>query len=457
MSAIIISGGAADREFVKEQYEEAKLHAEKHGETCYVIAADKGVECCLDLGIVPDHIVGDFDSIEPAKKQEMENLDTQITYLNPEKDDTDSEAALNIAFEESSGNIYFVGSTGTRLDHVLGNMMILGKGPEHNRKIWMAVKLTNKRSVPQLKGFVNGVLRSIAREEKKVSFSISEKYSMPEWIVEDFTERFGEEKTEEILAAFLNAHDTTIRTNTAVVSPEELRAHLEAEGVTVKPVKELPYAFQISDYDHLSSLKAFQDGEFYIQDLSSMMVAERAGVEANQEVLDVCAAPGGKSLHVAELLKGTGSVRSRDLTEMKVDLIRENIERSNMKNMVAEVWDARELDEKLMEKEDIVIADLPCSGLGIIGKKPDIKYRITREDQESLQALQREILSTVHQYVKPGGTLVFSTCTICKLENEDNVEWFQEQFKDFTLESMEQILPGKDYMDGFFISVFKRK
>jgi 16S rRNA (cytosine967-C5)-methyltransferase len=320
-----------------------------------------------------------------------------------------------------------------------------------------AVKLTNKRSVPQLKGFVNGVLRSITREEKKVSFSISEKYAMPEWIVEDFTERFGEEKTEEILAAFLNAHDTTIRTNTAVVSPEELRAHLEAEGVTVKPVKELPYAFQISDYDHLSSLKAFQDGEFYIQDLSSMMVAERAGVEANQEVLDVCAAPGGKSLHVAELLKGTGSVRSRDLTEMKVDLIRENIERSNMKNMVAEVWDARELDEKLMEKEDIVIADLPCSGLGIIGKKPDIKYRITREDQESLQALQREILSTVHQYVKPGGTLVFSTCTICKLENEDNVEWFQEQFKDFTLESMEQILPGKDYMDGFFISVFKRK
>ncbi|MCR5667901.1 MAG: 16S rRNA (cytosine(967)-C(5))-methyltransferase RsmB [Lachnospiraceae bacterium] len=320
-----------------------------------------------------------------------------------------------------------------------------------------AVKLTNKRSVPQLKGFVNGVLRSIAREEKKVSFRISEKYSMPEWIVEDFTERFGEEKTEEILAAFLNAHDTTIRTNTAVVSPEELRAHLEAEGVTVKPVKELSYAFQISDYDHLSSLKAFQDGEFYIQDLSSMMVAERAGVEANQEVLDVCAAPGGKSLHVAELLKGTGSVRSRDLTEMKVDLIRENIERSNMKNMVAEVWDARKLDEKLMEKEDIVIADLPCSGLGIIGKKPDIKYRITREDQESLQALQREILSTVHQYVKPGGTLVFSTCTICKLENEDNVEWFQEQFKDFTLESMEQILPGKDYMDGFFISVFKRK
>jgi 16S rRNA (cytosine967-C5)-methyltransferase len=308
-----------------------------------------------------------------------------------------------------------------------------------------------------LKGFVNGVLRSIAREEKKVSFSISEKYSMPEWIVEDFTERFGKEKTEEILAAFLNAHDTTIRTNTAVVSPEELRAHLEAEGVTVKPVKELPYAFQISDYDHLSSLKAFQDGEFYIQDLSSMMVAERAGVKANQEVLDVCAAPGGKSLHVAELLKGTGSVRSRDLTEMKVDLIRENIERSNMKNMVAEVWDARELDEKLMDKEDIVIADLPCSGLGIIGKKPDIKYRITREDQESLQALQREILSTVHQYVKPGGTLVFSTCTICKLENEDNVEWFQEQFKDFTLESMEQILPGKDYMDGFFISVFKRK
>lgn len=137
MSAIIISGGTADREFVKDQLEEARTQAEKKGESCYIIAADKGVECCIDLGVVPDHIVGDFDSITPEKKQQMESMDTQITYLNPEKDDTDSEAALQIAFAESEGNIYFVGSTGTRLDHVMGNISILGQGPQHGRRIWL--------------------------------------------------------------------------------------------------------------------------------------------------------------------------------------------------------------------------------------------------------------------------------------------------------------------------------
>lgn len=320
-----------------------------------------------------------------------------------------------------------------------------------------AVNLTKKRSVPQLKGFVNGVLRSISRNEKAVKFTISQQYSMPEWIVEEFTGRFKEEKTKEILEAFLTAHDTTIRTNTAMVTPEELKKHLEDEGVVVKPVESLDYAFRISGYDHLSSLKSFRNGEFYIQDLSSMMVAERSGVKRDDEVLDVCAAPGGKSLHVAELLRGTGHVISRDLTEMKVDLIRENISRSNMKNMEAMVWDARVLDESLVEKEDIVIADLPCSGLGIIGKKPDIKYRIKKEDQESLRDLQREILSTVHRYVKPGGTLVYSTCTICQMENEDNVAWFLENHPEFSLESEEQLLPGAESMDGFFIAVLKRR
>ena len=137
MSAVIISGGTIDGAFVEEQLEEARQQAERKGETLYIIAADKGVECCLELGIVPDRIVGDFDSIDPSSKERMETLGAEITYLRPEKDDTDSEAALQIAFQESEGNIYFVGSTGTRLDHVMGNISILGQGPMHQRKIWM--------------------------------------------------------------------------------------------------------------------------------------------------------------------------------------------------------------------------------------------------------------------------------------------------------------------------------
>lgn len=319
-----------------------------------------------------------------------------------------------------------------------------------------AVKLTGKRSVPQLKGFVNGVLRSISRGEKQVQFSISNRYSMPQWIVDDFTKHYGQERTEEILAAFLQGHDTTIRTNTAKVTPEELRKELEAEGVTVLEVPELSYAFQIRDYDHVSKLQAFQKGHFYIQDLSSMMVAERAGIKADDQVVDVCAAPGGKSLHVAELLNGTGMVISRDLTEYKVGLIEENIKRAGVTNMRAQQWDATVLDPDLVGRENVVIADLPCSGLGIIGKKPDIKYRIQREDQESLQKLQREMLAIVQQYVAPGGTLVYSTCTISSLENEDNVAWFQETFPEFTLKSQEQILPGQGRFDGFFIAVFQK-
>lgn len=346
-----------------------------------------------------------------------------------------------------------------------------------------AVKLAIKRKFHGLKGFVNGVLRTISREKAQFEYtSLSEKYSMPQWIVEMWEKEYGKTVTEQMLKAFLEPKKLYIRCNLTNCSIEELKTSLEKDKVTFKQAPYIEEALEISGFDTLYDLESFQNGWFQVQDLSSMMVAKAASPKEGDKVLDVCAAPGGKSLHVADLLKGTGLVEARDLTEYKIDLIEENIERAGFSNIRAVQWDALEYDEEWEQKADIVIADLPCSGLGVIGKKPDIKYKTTLEQIEELQKLQRNILDTVYRYVKPGGTLIYSTCTIAKAENEDNVQWLLDNYP---LESMDiseqegisqtvkeseaigvisqtdnsyiQLLPGIHKTDGFFIAKFRRK
>lgn len=345
-----------------------------------------------------------------------------------------------------------------------------------------AVKLATKKGFVNLKGFVNGVLRNIERNLENISYPdrsnlkeyLSVKYSMPEWILEQFLAAYGEEKTEQILEGFLAEKPITIRCNLDKISKEELTKHLEKEGVHVEKHPYLPYALWISSINYLAELESFQNGEFYVQDVSSMMVAQIADPKEGQTVIDVCAAPGGKSLHIAELLKGTGHVEARDLTAYKVNMIEENIMRSECTNIHAVQWDATQLDEQAIETADIVIADLPCSGLGVLGKKTDLKYKMTKETQEDLVKLQRTMLEKVHQYVKPDGTLVYSTCTIHEEENLGNVHWFLENHKEFELvpikelvceelqesiieEGTLQFLPGVHKCDGFFIAKFRRR
>ncbi len=345
-----------------------------------------------------------------------------------------------------------------------------------------AVKLAVKKGFANLKGFVNGVLRNIERNLENISYPdrsnlkeyLSVKYSMPEWILEQFLAAYGEEKTEQILKGFLAEKPITIRCNLDKISKEELTKHLENEGVHVENHPYLPYALWISSINYLAELESFQNGEFYVQDVSSMMVAQIAEPKEGQTVIDVCAAPGGKSLHIAELLKGTGHVEARDLTPYKVNLIEENIMRSECRNIHAMQWDATELDEQAIATADIVIADLPCSGLGVLGKKTDLKYKMTKETQENLVKLQRTMLENVHQYVKPGGTLVYSTCTIHEAENLGNVHWFLENHTEFELVPIKelvceelqesivengtlQFLPGVHKCDGFFIAKFRRR
>lgn len=328
-----------------------------------------------------------------------------------------------------------------------------------------AVKLAKKRGFSQLSGFVNGVLRNIARGREQIVWPDENRdlltnwevtYSMPRWILEQWERAYGRERTRRILDAFGEQNPLTVRTNLNQISTEELVTKLEGEGVTVKRNMRLPYALELSGFDFLSGLESFLAGDFYIQDLSSMMVAHTADPKPGDYIIDVCAAPGGKSTHLAEMMRGTGMVEARDLTDYKVGLLEENIARHGLTNMKAICWDATVFDEASVEKAHILICDLPCSGLGVMGKKTDIRYKMTPEKQGELVQLQREILQTVCSYVKRGGTLVYSTCTIHTGENEENVEWFLQEHPEFTLVSREQMFPGDCGNDGFFIAKMKR-
>lgn len=314
-----------------------------------------------------------------------------------------------------------------------------------------SVKLATKKGFHNLKGFVNGVLRTISREIENIAYPnkiaqpityLSVVYSMPEWIIRNWLEEFSFETIQKMLEFSLTDRETTIRCNTNKTTVDDLRKGLMSQGVLVGDGAYVEEALRISEYDSIQRLYGFSEGLFQVQDESSMMVAHAAGIKKNDLVIDVCAAPGGKSLHIAQLLEGTGKVIACDLTEYKVDLIKQNVERMGFTNIEPRVQDALELDRTLIEQADILIADLPCSGLGVIGKKNDIKYNITPEKQKELAKLQKNILHVVQQYVKKGGTLVYSTCTVNKEENLSNVEWFVKNY-DFELQSLRDYLPER--------------
>lgn len=333
-----------------------------------------------------------------------------------------------------------------------------------------AVKLARKKGFASLSGFVNGVLRNISRNLDQTAYPdetthtmeyLSVHYSVPEWIAAQWVRDYGMEQTKALLAAFLQEAPVTIRTNLLKITPDALEERLKKEGVTAvrihrEDMPELNYAFLITGFDHLNALESFREGLFYVQDISSMMVAEWADPGEGDHIIDVCAAPGGKSIHLAEKMHGTGSIEARDLTDYKVGLIEENIARHGLSNVKAVRWDATVYDESARESADLVIADLPCSGLGVLRKKTDIKYRMTEEGEKELVKLQRDILDQVCSYVKAGGTLLYSTCTIDRMENEENVAWFLEKHTEYTLLRMQQIFPGETYGDGFFLAKLKK-
>ncbi len=342
-----------------------------------------------------------------------------------------------------------------------------------------AVNLAKKRGFTKLSGFVNAVLRNIARNKEDINYPdpvrspeayLEITYSTPAWLVSELLSQYPFGTVEAMLAASLKEKETTVRCNLTKLSPGELKTMLEQEGVTVEDSKYLGYAFTLRDYDYLEKLESFCSGCFTVQDVSSMLVGEVSGVKAEDYVVDVCSAPGGKALHIAQT---AGRVSARDLTEYKINLIRENINRLGADNVETKVWDATVLDTELLARADLVIADLPCSGLGVLGKKSDIKYKLTQNQHKELVELQRIILDKAQQYVKTGGCLIFSTCTVNKEENLGNREWFLQNYE-FEAVGFNELLPEqlqcetaeKGYLqmiqgihntDGFFISKYRKK
>lgn len=336
-----------------------------------------------------------------------------------------------------------------------------------------AVKLAKKRKFVGLTGFVNGVLRTISREKDSLSFADhSVRYSIPKWMLSMWETDFGTETAEKIAASFLASRPLSLRLNTSLAPEEDIIKSLNDQKIIVQQSEIFPGIVTISGYDYLERVDAFSKGWLTVQDPSSSLVGLAAGIKEGDFVLDVCSAPGGKTLHAADILHGTGMVEARDLTEKKIYLVEENLFRCGFHNVQTKAWDATVFDPSMEGKADVVLADLPCSGLGIIGKKPDIKLRLKEEELESLSALQREILSVVSRYVKPGGTLLYSTCTINKGENEKNADWILENlpFEKKSIrenlpealrgdceENRIQLLPGVHSCDGFFIAAFKKE
>ena len=345
-----------------------------------------------------------------------------------------------------------------------------------------AVKLAAKRKFVNLKGFVNGVLRKIANSkenlptpsrEDMVSF-LSITYSMPVWLVEKWLKELGAEITEGVLKQLLEISPVTIRIKESVSAEDKdaLISQMKEQGIEVEAHPYLPYAYVLSHLEGMHQVPGFAQGLIAVQDVSSMLAVEVAGIKPGSLILDVCAAPGGKSMLAAEKTGPSGVVIARDLSDMKVSFIEENAGRMCLDQVHVQVHDATVLDETMIGKADVVIADLPCSGLGIIAKKRDIKYNVTPESLQELQTLQRQILDVVSRYVKPGGIMIYSTCTINPMENEENRAYILEALG-FEAQSLDeylpealksettkagylQLIPSVHQTDGFFISKFRK-
>lgn len=346
-----------------------------------------------------------------------------------------------------------------------------------------AVKLAGKRNFHNLKGFVNGVLRNVARKKDNISYpdleadplqAICIRYSMPKLLTSMMIQQYGVEKTKEIFAKLLEERNLCVRMKEQITKEEKeaVLREWEEKNITFHVHPWLSYAYVIKGTERLLELAGFQNGSYTVQDVSSMIVCEIAQIRKNDYVMDVCAAPGGKSLHACDKLNDTGIVDARDVTAYKTELILQNKERMHADNLHVKVWDATKKDETAIGKADVLLLDIPCSGIGVIGKKPDIKYRLTEESLESLAVLQKEIIDTVWEYVKPGGTLIYSTCTIRREENEDMVAYITQKYP-FETESVKPYVPEclqdaeikegcllllpSDQSDGFFMARLKRK
>ena len=349
-------------------------------------------------------------------------------------------------------------------------LLFLDRVPDH-AAVSESVDLARKRARnPRAAGLVNGVLRSLLRQRAELPAppDLATRYSHPQWLVDAFLARLGREEGEALLAADNGEPPTCAQVNPLKTTSEALMSALAKRGVEAEPHPWLPGCLLLRHTGSLEGLPEFQDGLFYIQDAAARLAVLAAEPRPGWRVLDACAAPGGKSFAAALAMGDRGEVRSCDIHPHKEGLIQAGAKRLGLSCIRTEVLDSKACKEDFLDVFDLVIADVPCSGLGIIRKKPDIRYKDPRP-LENLPRVQGAILDNVARYVRPGGALLYATCTLLERENEGVVRSFIDRHNHFTLEGFQVPGPFKDTetgmltcwphrhgTDGFFFAKLRR-
>ncbi|SHI04288.1 16S rRNA (cytosine(967)-C(5))-methyltransferase RsmB [Sporanaerobacter acetigenes] len=315
-----------------------------------------------------------------------------------------------------------------------------------------SVKLAKKYSHIGSAKYVNGLLRNVSRnkdsireidlEDKKEYLRI--KYSHPEWMINRWLEEFGEEFTEDLCRANNTRPKLNIRINTLKIKREQLKYILESKGYIVSNTNYASDGLIIENPQGIIDIEEFKAGFFIIQDESSMLVSQILDPKEGSLVLDLCSAPGGKTTHIAQKMNNHGKILARDIYEHKLKLVQENSNRLGIDIIKTEKFDSIELDENLIEKVDYALIDAPCTGLGMIRRRPEIKWNRTENDIVNMSDIQYKILKNASKYLKSGGTLVYSTCSIEREENIDIINKFISENEDFKLVSVDNLLDSKE-------------
>ena len=331
-----------------------------------------------------------------------------------------------------------------------------------------AVEQTKRLANPAAARLVNGVLRAMLRSELPMPQDMATRYSHPQALVDLLAAQYGAEKTERLLQSHNEAPQTVLQINTLAANEQQVLESLQMQGVCAQRHPWLEHCVTVNGTGDLEQLDAYQNGWVYAQDAAAKLAVCAAGLKPGIQVLDCCAAPGGKSFAAAIAMNGEGKLFSCDIHPHKLKLIENGASRLHISIITACLQDASQRVEAWEGKMDAVLADVPCSGLGVIRKKPDIRYKDLAQ-LERLPELQRAILQMQASYVKPGGVLVYSTCTILRRENEAVAERFLADNPDFSAQTvhfpedsgipdaaMTTLLPCDHGTDGFFICKFRR-
>ncbi len=353
-------------------------------------------------------------------------------------------------------------------------ILFLDKIP-HRAAVNEAVEMVKEWGRPKAAGMVNAVLRKFVANwmdlpdlpRGSTADYLALRYSHPKWLVKRLIDIVGPTEAEEYLRLNNETVPTTIQTNTLKTTAEELEKELTAAGVTVERHPWQSGCFLLTGTGDLEDLSAFREGKFMVQDASARLVSTVAAAKEGDTVMDVCAAPGGKSFSIAIDMHDSGAITSCDIHPHKLKLIEASARRLGITSVTTALANGAENHPRWVGKADVVVADVPCSGLGIIRKKPDIRYKNPKE-LSNLPAIQRAILENAATYVKPGGTLVYSTCTVLPEENEAVTRDFLSRHPEFALASFSLPIPigGMDGdvtlwpqrcgADGFYICKMKR-